>query len=306
MAAIKTQGLTKFYGKNRGIENVSITVDEGEIYGFIGPNGAGKSTMIKTLLNIIFPSAGEASIFGMDCVTKAHAIKREVGYVPCEVRFYEDLKVKDMLEYSDSFYSNTDKKYTKSLSERFELEPEKRVGELSSGNKKKTAVVAALSHRPKLMVLDEPTSGLDPLMRTVLFEALREAKETGSTIFLSSHNLDEVQTLCGRVAIIREGEIADVQSISEMAARTGKKVTVRGKALPEISGEGVKVLSRTGKILMFTYQGGDPEKLLSMLSKMDLKDFLVEDVKLSDVFMSYYSGTPEKQSSSGLQEGRAK
>ena len=232
MTVIETNGLTKYYGKNRGIIDAGISVNEAEIYGFIGPNGAGKSTMIKTLLNLIFPTKGHAAIFGMDCVAESHKIKERVGYVPSEVRLYEDLTVERMLGYSDSFYKNTSKDYTQSLIERFELEPKKKIGQLSSGNKKKAALVVALSSRPRLLILDEPTNGLDPLMRQILFDALHEQRKAGCTVFLSSHNLDEVQSLCSRVAIIKEGRILDVREIGEMAAANRKKVTVTGSRLP--------------------------------------------------------------------------
>lgn len=286
MAVIETKGLTKYYGSNRGIVDVELSVDEGEVFGFIGPNGAGKSTMIKTLLGMIFPTRGGASIFGLDCVADSHNIKRRVGYVPSEVRLYEDITVKRMLRFSDSFYGTADEEYTRSLAEAFELETGKRIGELSTGNKKKTALVAALASRPKLLILDEPTNGLDPLMRRTLFGALLREQKKGATIFLSSHNLDEVESLCSRVAIIREGRIADIKKISELSAAGGKRVSVSGGRLPE-SVEGAESVTRTGDTLEFTYRGS-AKQLLAMLSAWDVEDFSAEDVKLSDIFMSYY------------------
>ena len=212
--------------------------------------------------------------------------------MPCEVRFYEDLTVKQMLKYSDSFYKNSDPEYTKELADRFGLEPGKKMGELSSGNKKKTAIVAALSSRPELLILDEPTNGLDPLMRRTLFEALREQQENGATVFLSSHNLDEVQSLCERAAIIRQGRIADVRPVKNIAAQTGKKITLRGRGLT-VTGEEVQVLSGSEDTLVFIYRSGDMEKLRMMLSGLRFTDILVEDEKLSDVFMSYYDDASE-------------
>lgn len=299
MVVIKTQGLTKYYGKNRGIVDVSISVDKGEIYGFIGPNGAGKSTIIRTMMGMIFPSSGSASIFGLDCARDSHIIKQSVGYVPCEVRFYEDLTVRRMLEYSNSFYEISDPKYTNMLIKRFDLESDKKMGELSSGNKKKTAIVAALSSRPKLLILDEPTSGLDPLMRRTLFDVLKEQKECGATVFLSSHNLGEVQSLCGRAAIIREGRIADVCMVRNLAAKIGKKVTLKGRGLNVID-ENIEVLSQTQDALVFTYRSDDMKKLLKLLSGLSAVDILIEDEKLSDVFMSYYNDSK----SPGLQSGK--
>lgn len=289
MAVIETEQLTKYYGKTRGIEGVSLSVDAGEIYGFIGPNGAGKSTMIKTLLNFLFPTSGQARIFGMDCAAQSYAIKKQTAYVPAEVRFYDELTVKELLDYSGRFYkqgADADE-----WVRRFDMEPKKRIGQLSTGNKKKLALAVALACRPKLMILDEPTNGLDPLMRQTLFAALREQQAAGCTVFLSSHNLDEVQTLCDRVAIIRDGHIADVRALKDLASAHAKKVTVTGARLPEtFDGVTMKLVSSEEGRVVFTYHSADMAALLKMLSGMDISDFLVEDISLSDIFMSYYTG----------------
>jgi ABC-2 type transport system ATP-binding protein len=285
MAVIETKGLTKYYGSSRGIVDVDLSVNEGEIYGFIGPNGAGKSTMIKTLLGMIFPTRGSADIFGLDCVRHSHVIKRQIGYVPSEVRLYEDITVRRMLRFSDSFYPGAGEEYTRAFMDAFELEPDKKIGELSSGNKKKTALVAALASRPKLLILDEPTNGLDPLMRRTLFDALLSEQQKGATVFLSSHNLDEVESLCSRVAIIREGRIVDIKKISELSAAGGKRIRVKG-GKPDIT-ERVQNVKRAGDTLEFTYRGSTAE-LLAMLSSWGVEDFTAEDIRLSDVFMSYY------------------
>jgi ABC-2 type transport system ATP-binding protein len=288
-AVIQTQGLTKSYGKHRGIIDINLTVNEGEIYGFIGPNGAGKSTMIKTLLNFLFPNSGSASILGLDCVADSRRIKAQTAYVPSDINYYEELTVGDLLSYSDSFYPAADSDYTQELIQRFELDTKKKIGQLSMGNKKKAALVAALSCRPKLMILDEPTNGLDPLMRQKLFDALHEQREAGCTIFLSSHNLDEVQTLCSRVAIIREGRIVDIKELGVLSAEKAKKVTVIGEALPDsFDSDAVKIVSKTKDRLVFTYHSTDMGALLQLLGSMKAEDFLVEDIKLSDIFLSYY------------------
>lgn len=288
-SVIETRNLTKSYGRHRGIADVSISVKEGEIYGFIGPNGAGKSTMIKTLLNFLFPTGGSATLLGHDCVSGSREIKLNTAYVPSDVNYYDELTVKELLAYSDSFYPGADSEYTKGLCVRFELEAGKKISELSMGNKKKTALVAALACRPKLLILDEPTSGLDPLMRQTLFDMLLKQHEAGCTIFLSSHNLDEVQSLCSRVAIIREGRIADVRELGALAAQKAKKVTVTAEALPDsLDSDAVKIVSREHGKLVFTYHSTDMPALLALLGAMNAQDFLVEDVKLSDIFLSYY------------------
>jgi ABC-2 type transport system ATP-binding protein len=288
-AVIQTQGLTKSYGKHRGIIDINISVNEGEIYGFIGPNGAGKSTMIKTLLNFLFPTSGSASLFGLDCVNESRRIKAQTAYVPSDINYYDELTVGELLSYSDGFYPEAEKEYTKELVQRFELDIKKKIGQLSMGNKKKAALVAALSCRPKLMILDEPTNGLDPLMRQKLFEALLAQREAGCTIFLSSHNLDEIQSLCSRVAIIREGRIVDIKEIGVLSAEKAKKVTVVGESLPEsFDNDTVKIVSKTKDRLVFTYHSTDMGPLLRLLSGLKAQDFLVEDIKLSDIFLSYY------------------
>ena len=289
MAVIETEKLTKFYGKSRGIDGVSLTVNEGEIYGFIGPNGAGKSTMIKTLLNFLYPTGGSARIFGLDCAAQSHLIKRQTTYVPAEVQFYDELTVAALLDYSGRFYNP--KAEVGEWISRFDMEPKKKIGQLSTGNKKKVALAAALASRPKLMILDEPTNGLDPLMRQTLFAALREQQKNGCTVFLSSHNLDEVQTLCDRVAIIRDGRIADVRALNDLASSRAKKVTVTGARLPEsFDGETMKLVEKEEGRVVFTYHSGDMAALLKLLSDMEIRDLLVEDIALSEIFMSYYTG----------------
>jgi ABC-2 type transport system ATP-binding protein len=288
MAVIETDKLSKYYGKSRGIEGVSLSVNEGEIYGFIGPNGAGKSTMIKTLLNFLYPTGGSARIFGFNCATQSHLIKRQTAYVPAEVRLYDELTVERLLGYSGRFYSP--RADAGEWIRRFDMEPKKKIGQLSTGNRKKAALAAALACRPKLLILDEPTNGLDPLMRQTLFEALRGQRKSGCTVFLSSHNLSEVQTLCDRVAIIRDGRIADVRALNEFGTG-GKKVTVAGARLPEVfDGQTMKLVSKEAGRVVFTYHSGDMAALLGMLSDMDVRDFSVEDIALADVFMSYYTG----------------
>ncbi|MEG2800246.1 MAG: ABC transporter ATP-binding protein, partial [Erysipelotrichaceae bacterium] len=196
MNIIETKNLTKNYGKNRGIQDINISVKEGEIFGFIGPNGAGKSTTIKTLLNFIYPTSGSSKILGMDIVEDSSKIKEYIGYVPSEVRYYDDVKVKDIIKYSKSFYPKTDQEYVDKICNELELDMNKKMGELSLGNKKKVSIAQALIHSPKLLILDEPTNGLDPLMQNKLFNILLKEKEKGNTVFLSSHNLTEVQNLC--------------------------------------------------------------------------------------------------------------
>jgi ABC-2 type transport system ATP-binding protein len=289
MNIIDINNLTKTYGKNRGIEGVSLKVSKGEIFGFIGPNGAGKSTTIKLLLNLIFPNSGEAKIFGMDTVSETVKIKESLGYVPSEVRYYDNMKVQELIDYAISFRNNVDNEYVKELCKIFDVELEKNISELSLGNKKKVAVVQALLHKPRLLILDEPTNGLDPLIQQKLFNTLIKLKEEGTTIFLSSHNLTEVEEFCDRVAIIKEGKIIDVKNIEDFSHKKIKRITLRlSKDIKEeikaINGE---IIESTGDTLVFDYKD-NINKVLSVISKFQLEDLIIEEKKLSEVFMTYY------------------
>jgi len=290
MSVIEIKNLTKSYGKNRGIENVNLSVNKGEIFGFIGPNGAGKSTTIKVLLNLIFPNSGDARIFDLDCVTEPIKIKKDIGYVPSEVKYYDNMQVKELINYAMSFRENIDKSYVDELCKTFGVELKKNISELSLGNKKKVAIVQALIHKPKLLILDEPTNGLDPLIQQKLFNTLLHLKQEGATIFLSSHNLTEVEEFCDRVAIIREGKIIDVRNISDFINKKIKKVTlILDKNIQEeLISIGAENLETTENKISFNYSR-DINTLLLLLSKYKLDDLIIEEKKLSEAFMSYYN-----------------
>lgn len=290
MNIIEIKNLTKLYGKNRGIENVNLQVKQGEIFGFIGPNGAGKSTTIKVLLNLIFPSSGEAKIFNLNCITEGTKIKESMGYVPSEVRYYDNMKVSELIYYAESFHKNVDSDYVAELCKTFDVELDKNISELSLGNRKKVAIVQAMLHKPELLILDEPTNGLDPLIQQKLFNTLFSLKEKGTTIFLSSHNLTEVEEFCDKVAIIKEGKIVDVKDISSFTNKKVKKVTLKlsqniEEEIKEIGGE---ILDKNKDSLVFNYNG-DINKLIDVITKYNLKDMIIEEKKLSEVFMSYYN-----------------
>lgn len=289
MNIIEIKNLTKTYGKNRGIDNVNLSVKEGEIYGFIGPNGAGKSTTIKTLLNLIFPTKGEAKIFGLDCVKDTTKIKEDIGYVPSEVRYYDDMTVKEILDYAISFKKNVDHEYVDKLISTFEVELQKKVFQLSLGNKKKVSIIQALLHKPKLLILDEPTNGLDPLVQQRLFNELLELKKLGSTIFLSSHNLSEIEAFCDRVAIIKEGKILEVKNIADFSKKTVKKITIKlsQNIEEEVIALGGNIIENSNNTLAFNYDG-DLNKFISFIHNYSIENLIIEEIKLSEVFMSYY------------------
>ena len=295
MNAIEIKNLTKVYGKNRGIQDINISVKEGEIYGFIGPNGSGKSTTIKTLLNFIYPTSGEALIFGMDSVKESEKIKEYVGYVPSEVRYYDDVKVKDIIKYAQSFYPKSNKEYVDRICNELELDMNKKMGELSLGNKKKVAIAQSLINNPKLLILDELTNGLDPLMQKKLFNILIEEKEKGNTVFLSSHNLVEVQNLCDRVCVIKEGKIVDIIEIDKSKTELKLKVTLSSSDITDdiVLNLSDKILDKNGKLYTFIYSK-NIDSLVKELANYKIDELLIEKENLEDAFLNYYENNKEE------------
>ncbi len=290
MEIITVSGLTKFYGQVRGIEDVSFTVSAGEIFGFIGPNGAGKSTTIRLLLGLISPTRGSARIFGHDVFRHGPEIRREIGYLPAEVFYYEGMKVIDLLTYAASFYPGDHRDRIHELAEYMELDLNRRIEDLSLGNKKKVGIVQGLLHKPRLVFLDEPTSGLDPLMQRKFFTLIqRENRERGLTVFFSSHILSEVQRLCDRVGIVRNGQIVEIAHIKDLRQRTYKRVRVLGPALQaeRFHFPGVADLRSENGSLHFLFQG-DVNHLLQRLAAEKVQDVLIEEPDLEEIFMHYY------------------
>jgi len=287
---IEINNLTKYYGKARGIIDVSFNVEEGEIFGFIGPNGAGKSTTIRTLLALIYPTSGSATIFGKDCIRYAPEIAREVGYLPSEVFYYDRMKVIDLLHYAASFYQKDCRKRISELAEIMDLDLKKKIDDLSFGNKKKVGIVQGLLHEPKLIILDEPTSGLDPLIQQKFFDLLREENQKGATILLSSHVLSEVQRLCSRVAIIKDGQIIKLEKMSDLTENNYKKFKIEMKE--EIRSEylelaGISNLVIEGRKVSFLFKG-DINLILKKLAYVEIKNIWIEEPSLEEIFIHYY------------------
>lgn len=289
MHIIETNQLTKYYGKSRGIQDVSFHVDEGEIFGFIGPNGAGKSTTIRLLLSLIYPTSGSAAIFGKDCIQCGPEIRREVGYLPSEVFYYEGMKVMDLLKYSASFFRKDCNKRMMELADLMELDLKRRIDDLSYGNKKKVGVVQGLLHQPRLIILDEPTSGLDPLMQQKFFNLIQEENRRGATVFFSSHILTEVQKLCNRVAIIKDGGVIDIQDLKTLKKESYKKIRITSETLGEkdFSFEGVSGMEKLNGTLSFFYKG-DINLITKKISSQRLADLSIEDPTLEEIFLHYY------------------
>lgn len=291
MAVIELKQLTKTYGGARGITDLSFTVEQGEIFGFIGPNGAGKSTTIRTMLGLIHPTSGSASIFGKDCMKHGPEIKREIGYLPSEVFYYDNMRVKDLLRYSASFYKKDCRQRMLELAELMELDLGKRIDDLSLGNKKKVGIVQGLLHEPKLIILDEPTSGLDPLMQQRFFELLEEENRKGATILFSSHILSEVQRLCDRVAIIKEGRLIALEKMSDLQGSTYKrfKLAVKGEVnAADFAAAGATEWKAADGEISFLFKG-DINGILRQIARLDLLNLWVEEPDLEEIFMHYYT-----------------
>ena len=286
MNAIKTQGLTKYYGDVRGMEGVSLTVEEGDFFGFIGPNGAGKSTFIRTVLGLISATSGTAEIFGRDIKDGRIDNLRDVGYLPAEAEFWGGMTVGETISFAAKMRGVNCDDEARELCRRLDLDISRKISELSLGNKKKVGIVCALQHKPRLYILDEPTSGLDPLMQQEFFKILKERNEEGATVFLSSHILSEIKKYCKSAGIIREGRLVLCDSVDNLGHTGVKKVLVKGiAALPEALGiEDVKL---DGEQLTFLYSG-DVKALLSALSATALTDVNISDPELDEIFMNYY------------------
>ena len=286
MQIIETNALTKYYGTSRGIVDVSLTVGEGDIYGFIGPNGAGKSTLIRTLLGLISPTSGTAKVLGQDIQNNTE-ILRQVGYLPAETAFYATMKVGELLEFSAKMRGVDCKAETDRLCQRLALDKSKYIRQLSLGNRKKVGIVAALQHKPKLYILDEPTSGLDPLMQKEFYEILRERNQDGATVFLSSHILSEVARHCTHAAVIREGRILVADRVEKLGHTGVKKVSLRGiSQIPDLPG--MKDIRKENDTLHFLYSGKATDLTVG-LSRLAFQDITISDPDLDEVFLHYYA-----------------
>lgn len=292
MNAIQLSNLTKYYGKSRGILNLNLDVKEGEFFGFIGPNGAGKSTTIRTLLGLITPSSGQAKIFDETIRQRNPQIRSHIGYLPSEAVFYRGMKVKDLLKLSADLHYKDCSAEREILCRRLQLDVNRKVDELSFGNRKKVAIVSALQHQPKLLILDEPTSGLDPLMQREFFHIIRERNEQGATVFLSSHVLSEIQRNCTRAAIIREGRIIACDRVEALSKTNAKRISVQGQVSLD-SLEEIRDLKENDGIFSFLY-GGDIHRLLETLSAGTITDLSISNPDLDEIFLHYYENGGEQ------------
>jgi len=288
---IKLDHLTKYYGKNKGIEDLSLKVNEGDIFGFIGPNGAGKSTTIRLLMNFIFPTSGRIEVFGKDLLTSNSDIRKRIGYLPSEVYYYDTVTVKELLDYSGKLKKCHNPQYLKRLIEKFDLDTSRKFGQLSYGNKKKVGIVQAMMHQPDLLILDEPTNGLDPLVQKTLLELLKEENKKGTTVFFSSHTLSVVQKMCNRIGIIKDGQMINVETFDTFKEKRVKKILVESKHFPDelVKKSDISQLIQKDNQIEF-YYSGSMNDLFGIISKMDIDDFQMNEPDLEEIFMHFYLG----------------
>jgi ABC-2 type transport system ATP-binding protein len=292
---VRAEGLTKFYGEHRGIVDVDFSVDAGEVFGFLGPNGAGKTTTIRLLLDLIRPTSGRLSVFGLDSRRESVAIRRRLGYVPGDLRLYERMTGRELLRYFGHLRGTAEVVRGDQLAERLDLDLDRRIKELSRGNRQKVGLVQAFLHDPDLLVLDEPTSGLDPLVQEAFQDLVREVTEQGGTVFLSSHVLSEVQQVADRVALIRDGRLLLVDTVENLRARSFTHVEVTFSEPPprdafaEVTE--VRELERHGAVVRFALEG-EIDPLVKALARFHLRALDVHEADLEEIFMALYREEP--------------
>ena len=285
---LEIQNLTKYYGKILGVEDLSLKLEKGEIFGFIGPNGAGKSTTIRSIMNLINKTSGRVLIENEEFNKDDIAIKEKIGYLPSEIHLYDDLTVKEMLDYHEKFYKKNIHKRRIELVKRLELDEKKKIEDLSLGNLKKLGIILAFMHEPKILILDEPTSGLDPIMQNVFYDLLKEEKAKGNTIFYSTHILNEVSKICDRVGIIRNGRLIKVEKIEELSKKNLTFVTITSKQSKKIIKDlKINTISEDENTIKFGNNLPHNE-LIKKLSKYNIDRILIEEATLEDMFLHYY------------------
>src|SRR3990172_6900690 len=300
-SVILAENLTKFYGKQRGIIDLSLEVSRGEVFGYLGPNGAGKTTTIRTMLDFIRPTKGRASILGLDSSRASVEIHRRTGYIPGELRLYERMTAEDHLTYLAELRGGVDRQAFADLAERLDLDLSRKIGALSHGNRQKLGLVQALMPRPELAVLDEPTQGLDPLVQQEFYRLVEEIREEGKTEFLSFHILPEVERVCDRVGIIREGRLVTVEHVADLKARAVRKIEIRfAEPVPASAFADVAGLSdvRVHDSVVRCSVTGEMDALVKAAARFHVERLVAEEPRLEDIFLSYYGEEPADTSPS--------
>ena len=285
---IKIEGLTKYYGKIRGVENLNLELKKGEIFGFIGPNGAGKSTTIRSIMNLINKTSGKVLIDGKEFNKNDVEIKEKIGYLPSEIHLYDDFTVKEILDYHEKFYKKNIHKRREELVNILQLDEKKSIEDLSLGNLKKLGIILAFMHEPQILILDEPTSGLDPIMQNIFYNLLKEEKEKGTTIFYSTHILSEVSKICDRVGIIKDGQLIKIEDIDNISQKNLVSITITSDYVDEIiENLKIKIIYKENNIIKFNSQMPSDE-LIKKLSKYKIDKILIQEPTLEEIFMHYY------------------
>ncbi|MDD5288004.1 MAG: ABC transporter ATP-binding protein [Dehalococcoidales bacterium] len=289
---IKTSSLTKFYGKRLGIEDVNLEVKRGEVFGYLGPNGAGKTTTIRTLLDFIRPTRGSANIFGLDTRQNSIEIHRRIGYLQGDLELYGNLTGEDLLKYLGNLRGGLDWKYLRELAARFECDLSRRIKGLSHGNKQKLGLLQAFMHKPELIILDEPTNGLDPLMQHEFYRLLDETKKEGRTIFLSSHILPEVEKVCDRVGIIRQGKLVTVETIEALKAHALRQLEIHfARVVPKdkfVGIPGVRDVLVQDNMLTCNVIGS-LDALVKVAAQFEVVNIVSHEATLEEIFLTYYN-----------------
>lgn len=288
MKILEIKNLTKYYGKTKGVVDLSLTLEKGEIFGFIGPNGAGKSTTIRSILDLINKTSGEVWFNGKLFDKNDISIKKQIGYLPSEVKLYDDLTVKQMLDFHERFFKADFTQRRKELVSRLRLDESKKVEDLSLGNSKKLGIVLALTHNPSLLILDEPTSGLDPIIQKEFFDLLFEEKQKGTTIFYSTHILSEISKICDRVGIIKDGQLLKVEPVMDIIDKNLSNITITSRDCSRIIEElDINPISYIDDTIVFK-NNDNANELLKKLSNYDISKIYIEQASLEDIFLHYY------------------
>lgn len=287
---IKVSSLTKYYGKHRGVEDLTLHVNKGEIYGFIGPNGAGKSTTIRAMVGLLKPTRGSVEIFGLSVKEHQTEILKRIGYMPSETTFYSGMKVSEAIRFSAGLYGKDCREEAGRLCERLKLDTRKKVEELSLGNRKKVGIVCAFQHDADLYILDEPTSGLDPLMQKEFFELVQEKSRSGAAVFLSSHILSEIRRYCHRAAIVKDGRLIVEDDVETICNTSAKRVNIQG--VESVPGIEMKDVVRGESSVSFLYNGRMLE-LIHALNDLPIEDLTITEPDLEEAFLHFYEGGKE-------------
>ena len=289
--AIATTGLTKSYGRSRGIVDVSMTIETGEVFGFLGPNGAGKTTTIRTLLDFIRPTAGHATVLGLDPRRDVVEIHRRVGYLPGEFSLYEHMSGRDYLTFFATLRGGVDRRTVDTFADRLQSDLDAKIASLSHGNRQKIGLIQAFMHRPPLLILDEPTQGLDPIVQQTFHALVLEAREAGQTVFLSSHVLPEVERICDRVGIIREGRLITVEDVGALKTRSVREIELHfASPVPATafsSLPGVRDLQVHGDVVRCSV-AGSVDALVKAAARFEVLDVESHEPSLEDIFLTFY------------------